>query len=103
MSGYQLEPLANARIDEIYIYTRERWGEDQAWRYLRGLFDRFDAIADRRVPWRVIPADFGTRGYFCRYEHHTIYWKLLDNGLVGIVTILHERMHRIDRLADEME
>ena len=38
----------------------------------------------------------------CRYEHHFIYWRVLTDGAVGIVTILHERMHQIDRLKDDM-
>jgi len=31
------------------------------------------------------------------------YWRRLSNGDVGIVTILHERMHQIDRLRDDFK
>lgn len=101
MSIYRVQKAAGERLDEIYVYTRETWGELQADRYIRGLFGRFEAIAARVFPWRAIPADFGVSGYFCRYESHFIYWKLLDGDTVGIVTILHEKMHQIERFRDD--
>jgi toxin ParE1/3/4 len=70
---FRIHPDAARRLDEIYQYTRGRWGEAQAERYIRGLFDCFDAIANRRLPWRSVPAQLGVHGYFCRYEKHFIY------------------------------
>ena len=29
------------------------------------------------------------------------YWRYLSNGDIGIVTILHERMHQIDRFRED--
>lgn len=100
MSGYRVQSAAGHRIDEIYAYTRDRWGEGQADAYIRGMFARFEEIAARSFPWRAIPAELGVEGYACRYEKHVIYWKVLADGSVGIVTVLHERMHRIERLRD---
>ena len=102
MIGIRVQDGASHRLDEIYSYGCETWGEDQAERYLRGLFERFEAIAARRFPWRAIPAEFGVGGYVCRYEKHYIYWKLLGDDTVGIVTILHERMHQIDRFREDI-
>lgn len=101
MSGFRVQAGAAHRLDEIYRYTAERWGEAQAERYIRGLFDRFEAIAARRFPWRAVPAEFGVDGFVCRYERHLVYWKLLADGRVGIVTILHMRMHQIERFRDD--
>jgi len=100
MSGFRVQDRAEQQLDEIYRYTHETWGEAQADRYIRGLFARFTAIAERRFPWRPVPAEFGVDGYVCRYERHLIYWKWLTDGDVGIVTILHDRMHQIDRFKD---
>ena len=50
---------------------------------------------------RPIPAEFGVEGFFSQYEKHFVYWKYLSNGKVGIVTILHERMHQIARFKDD--
>ncbi|MDF3856509.1 hypothetical protein PFC51_19865, partial [Paracoccus pantotrophus] len=51
---------------------------------------------------KPIPAEFGLNGLFFRYEHHFVYWRHnLSNGDIGIVTILHESMHQIDRFRDD--
>ena len=101
MTAFQIQDGAGYRLDQIYLYSRDTWGEVQADRYLRGLFDRFQAIADRRFPWRPVPAEFGIDGYVCRYEKHFIYWRVLKGGDVGIVTVLHERMHQFRRFREE--
>lgn len=102
MTAVRVQEAAGRRLDEIYVYTRENWGDEQADRYMRALFAQFDRIATRAVPWRAIPADFGVDGYFCRFEHHYIYWRLLPDGAVGIVTIIHERMHQMDRFRADL-
>lgn len=99
--SYRLQLAATQRVEEIYAYSLDRWGEEQADQYLRGLFGKFDAIAARSFPWRPIPGEFGQSGYVCRYESHFIYWRLLDDGTVGIVTVLHARMHQISRFRDD--
>jgi plasmid stabilization system protein ParE len=43
----------------------------------------------------------GCDRYFFRYERHFVYWRHLSNGDIGIVTILHERMHQIDRFKED--
>jgi toxin ParE1/3/4 len=101
MSGFRVQQVAADRLDEFYAYTRDQWGEAQADRYITGLFARFAAIANREFPWKAIPAEFDVSGFVCRYERHFIYWKILADGSVGIVTILHERMHQIDRFDDD--
>jgi len=93
----RVQEAASFRIDDIYRYTRDRWGVKQADRYLTGLFAAFDGIAARTTPSRPIPAEFAIDGYFFRYERHFVYWRQLANGDIGIVTILHERMHQIER------
>jgi plasmid stabilization system protein ParE len=101
MSKVRVQEAASYRLDEIYRYTRERWGEQQAERYIAGLFDAFDGIETRKTPSRPIPAEFGIEGFFFRHERHFVYWRRLSNGGIGIVTILHERMHQIDRFRED--
>lgn len=101
MSGYELSRRANERLDEIYLYGAGMWGEEQADTYLRGLFDCFGKIARGEVVSRAIPAEFGVDGYYLRHEHHYIYWRRLTHGAVGIVTVLHAKMHRIDRFKED--
>jgi toxin ParE1/3/4 len=102
MARYLLLQAAARRMEDIYLYSLETWGKAQADLYARGLSARFEAIAARRVPWRPIPRDFGIDAFYCRHEHHYIYWRELADGTVGIVTVLHERMHQIDRFRDDL-
>lgn len=101
MARFLVQEAASHRIDEIYRYTRERWGAEQAEAYVTGLFEAFEKLETHEVLSRPIPAEFGVNGFFCRYEKHFVYWKHLDNGDIGIVTILHERMHQIGRFKDD--
>lgn len=95
------QEAASWRLDEIYRYTRDRWGTDQGGRYLTGLFEAFDGIDTHRTSSRPIPAEFGVEGYVFRYERHFVYWRRLSNGDIGIVTLLHERMHQLDCFRDD--
>lgn len=101
MAVIRVQEAASHRLDVIYRYTRDRWGSEQADRYLTGLFAAFDRIESRGVASKPIPAEFGVQGYVFRYEHHFVYWRRLTNGDIGIVTILHERMHQIDRIRED--
>ncbi len=97
----RLQQAASHRLDDIYRYTRDQWGEAQADRYITGLFDAFGRIEGRGVVSRPIPAELGVEGYVVRYEKHLVYWRRLSNGDIGIVTILHERMHQIERFRED--
>lgn len=101
MASVRIQEAASHRLDEIYRYARDRWGETQADAYIQGLFALFDRIETHGALSRPIPAEFGCDGFFCRYESHFIYWRKLGNGDIGIVTILHERMHQIDRFRED--
>lgn len=103
MPAIRIQKGASHRLDDIYCYTRGRWGEDQAEKYMTGLFAAFDKIAAHGVVSKPIPAELGVEGFFFRYERHFVYWRHLLNGDIGIVTILHERMHKISRFRDDFE
>ena len=95
------QAAASHRLDDIYRYTRDRWGAGQAERYITGLFAAFDRIESRGVVSKPIPAEFEVEGFYFRYERHFVYWRRLSNGDIGIATILHERMHQINRFRDD--
>jgi plasmid stabilization system protein ParE len=93
----RIQEAASLRLDDIYRYTRDRWGDAQADRYITGMFEAFEMIEKHRSSSKPVPAEFGVDGYCFRYEKHFVYWRWLLNGDIGVVTILHERMHQIDR------
>ncbi len=102
MPGIRVQQAAALRLDEIYHYTRDHWGEQQAERYIEGLFRAAQGLASHTTLSWPIPADFGiTDGYFFRYQHHFVYWRTLSSGDIGIVTVLHEKMHQIERFRDD--
>ena len=89
------------RLDDIYRYTRNRWEAEQADRYITGMFEAFEKIESHDVVSRPIPAEFGVDGFFFRYRHQFVHWRHLPNEDIGIVTVLHERMHQIRRFRDD--
>ena len=97
----RVQEAASLRLDDIYRYTRDRWGEAQADRYITGMFEAFERIEAHGVASKPIPAEFGVEGFFFRHEHHFVYWRRLSDGDIGIVAILHERMHQIDRFKED--
>jgi plasmid stabilization system protein ParE len=101
MTVVRIQAAASHRLDEIYRFTHDRWGKEQADRYITGLFDAFDRIETHGVMSKPVPAEFGVDGFFFRYERHFVYWRRLSNGDIGVVTILHERMHQIDRFRED--
>jgi len=92
---FKIESAASFRLDEIYQYTLHKWGENQAKIYVDGLFDVFEKIVKKQVLSHPVPAEFGVNGFYVKYKKHFIYWKYLESGEVGVVTILHERMHQM--------
>ncbi len=92
---------AGRRIDEIYRFGRTRWGEAQAQAYIRGLFAHIEDLAADRRPWRPIPAEFGVAGHFSRYRSHIVFWRVLGDGSLGVVSVLHERMDVGNRLLED--
>ena len=103
MTRVRIQEAASQRIDEIYRYSLEHWGADRADAYVSGLFEAFERIESGGVPSRPIPAEFGVNGSFFRYERHYVYWKTLGDGDIGIVTVLHERMHQFGRFREDTQ
>ena len=101
MTPVRVQGSAALRIDEIYRFSRDRWGEAQADAYVRGLFEAFERIAAGGAASRPIPAEFEVDGFVFRYRKHFVYWKRLANGDMGIVIVLHERMHQTGRFLEE--
>ena len=98
----RVQEAVSLRLDEIYRYTRDRWGTEQADRYITDLFAAFDRIDRHGVASRSILAEFGVEGFYFRHDQHFVYWRRLSDGDIGIVTILHERMHQTDRFRDDL-
>ncbi|AOO79524.1 type II toxin-antitoxin system RelE/ParE family toxin [Bosea vaviloviae] len=88
--GYWLSPLAEADLEEIWLYSFREWSADQADKYHNDIVSAFDGIAAGTKKGR--PVDI-REGYF-KYAvgSHVFYYKQVDTGEIIIIRILHQRM-----------
>ena len=101
--SFVISANAGRRLDEILSAARARWGEARAQAYIRALFAYFERVAARETLWRQIPTDFGVEGFYGQCENHSVYWRGLSDGRIGIVAILPRRRHPIGRFGDDAE
>jgi toxin ParE1/3/4 len=105
---YRFFKTADAAQDEIWDYTCDKWGEDQAKKYINGLHKHIAEFADKKKPWKplpqklVVPSDLETKVYFSQYESHYIFFRELSDGKIGIMSILHEKMDMPVRLLHDL-
>lgn len=97
---HKIHPAAHERILEIWEYTERVWGEEQADRYVTGLFEELDQIASSSHRWRPVNQAGFESVYFARYRHHFIFFRKLPSGCLGVINILHENMNIPDRLLE---
>jgi toxin ParE1/3/4 len=90
-----LSPAAQKDVEQIWDYTADRWGTDQAEHYLRDLQQAIERAAvnppigrsceEVRSGYRKLPAG-----------SHVVFYRQIDDGAIDVVRIPHQRMD-IDR------
>ncbi|MCV7051681.1 type II toxin-antitoxin system RelE/ParE family toxin [Mycobacterium heidelbergense] len=92
---YLLSPAAQADLEQIWDYTYDRWGVDQADYYLRELQHAVNSIAENPGIGRA--CDEIRPGYRkLAAGSHTLFYQVTEDGIVDVVRILHQRMD-VDR------
>ena len=94
-------PSARIRLNQIWEYSVEQWGEGEAESYVRGLFEYVASMAARRHEWRPVKHDRFKGVFFVRYRHHFVFFKELGSGALGVISILHEKMDIPQRLRED--
>ncbi len=90
MKGYLLSKDADADLQNIYWFTHERWGEEQAEIYINGLFAAFEKIAQYPEMGRTrVELNAKIRSF--AHKRHIIYYVALK-GEIGISRVLHGSM-----------
>ena len=108
MVAYRFYPRADAAQDKIWRATFDAWGEKQADGYILGLHAHLQRLCEDRLLWRqlpqslAVPADIKRQVYFSRYQHHYLFFRELENGDLGVMSILHERMDLPVRLKEDL-
>ena len=49
MTAFRVSAIAGERLDEIFVYTRDTWGQEQAETDIRRLFACFDTLLHERM------------------------------------------------------
>jgi toxin ParE1/3/4 len=90
MPAYRKTRRADEDLKEIYRYTRRTWGRVQAERYIRGLEQRFTALAGNPLAGlaREDLQPSGLRSIV--HGSHVIFYQPQPDGVL-IVRVLHGR------------
>jgi toxin ParE1/3/4 len=87
---YVLSPGAQSDLDDIWTYTEDKWGIDQAELYIRQLRQHIETVAAQPAIGR---ACFEVRAGYHKYRagSHLLFYRLTSQG-IDIIRILHKRM-----------
>lgn len=97
-----IHKAAHTRLGEIWDYTVEKWGEEQADRYVRTLGTCMEGLFSQRHLWRSVRDKRLPEVFFVRCEHHFIFFRELPDQ-IAVISILHENMDLLQRLRDDLE
>jgi toxin ParE1/3/4 len=87
LSPNKLRRVAEKDLEDIWFYSFEMWGVEQADSYIRSLIARFEWLAINQLSGRK--RDDIKSGYYCFPEgEHVIFYKT-RNGIVDIIGVPH--------------
>ena len=90
MADFELSRRSDEDLDEIYLFSYQRFGEARADAYLLALEERLHALAEQPLLGRRI--EHIRAGYFrCEHGSHAIFYKLRDGGIT-VIRVLHRSM-----------
>jgi toxin ParE1/3/4 len=95
VSRYLLSPAAQADLEQIWDYTHQRWGIDQAEEYVREFQRAIErAAANTQIGRGCDEIRPGYRKLAA--GSHTLFYRVTAHGVIDIVRVLHQRMD-VDR------
>ena len=98
MPSFTVSKAANTDIRRIARYTQDTWGKDQRRRYLEGLNEKFEILAE--MPELAAErCDFRPPVRIHHYEKHLIIYVIIDSEIL-IVRVLHQNQNVSAQLAD---
>lgn len=95
---YVISKKAIYDLEEIWLYTVDKWSIEQADRYYNLLFDEIAFICKNPKTGKQMD-DIRKNYRAAKVKSHLIFYKV-DTDTVQIVRILHERMDIKNRLDD---
>ena len=96
--SFVISKRAISDLEEIWLYTVEKWSIEQADRYYNLIFDEISYICKNINAGKSM--EHVRKGYKAsKVKSHYIFYRVL-NDTVEIIRILHERMDIENRLND---
>lgn len=87
---YIISRRAIIDLEEIWLYTKEKWSPEQAERYYDLIFDEIHFICQKPDAGKSMEhVRNGYRG--SKVKSHLIFYRVVDDT-VEVIRILHERM-----------
>ena len=86
-------------LSNIWNYTRKTWSEKQADKYYSEIIEMVNKIG-RGNSISINYDEISPNLYGSKINRHIIFYRILDESLIEIVRILHERMDLENRIAD---
>jgi toxin ParE1/3/4 len=90
MAKYTLRPSARQDLEQIWFYTFQNWGEEQAEKYISELDERFQWLAGNPQLGKA-RRDIRTGIVSYPQGSHIIFYQQVE-GDVDIIRILHKNM-----------
>jgi toxin ParE1/3/4 len=95
---FVISKKAVSDLEEIWLYTVEKWSIEQADRYYNLIFDEINYICKDINAGKSM--EHVRKGYRAsKVKSHLIFYRVL-NDTVEVIRILHERMDIENRLND---
>jgi toxin ParE1/3/4 len=87
---YTLRQLAENDLEEIWLYTLQEWGVEQADKYIQALLSRFIWLSENPLIGKPRP-DIKPGYYSFPEGRHVIFYTLASYG-IDVIGILHQSM-----------
>jgi len=95
---FVISKKAVSDLEEIWLYTVEKWSVEQADRYYNLIFDEINYLCKNSAAGKSM--EYVRKGYrTSKVKSHLIFYRILNNT-IEVIRILHERMDIENRLND---
>ena len=98
MAKDHLTKKAVQDLDAIWAYTLKTWSENKADEYYTSLVETFAAIANRPCYLDKEYDEIHPGLYRGSCHKHLVFYRVVEDGDIEIVRILHERMDIASKL-----
>ena len=100
MSVYKISNKAVNDLDEIWIYTFNKWSVQQADRYYNLIISEIEFLSVNPDAGKSM--EHIKKGYkSSKVKSHLIFYKLNESNTVEVIRILHQQMDIENRLKKE--